>query len=145
MVDRGRLRRLLDRQGLETQRLRDLAGHPREELASDDVLIAAAQFRLVIAIEASIDIAHHIIASEGLEAPDSYAAAFVSLGRGGVIPADLASTLVDMAKFRNRLIQLYAETDERQVADIVHTRLGDLDRFREAIAAYLRRHLNPRA
>lgn len=138
MVDPGRLRRLLDRQRLETRRLRDLARHPREELAADEVLIAAAQFRLVVAIEASIDIAHHIIASEGLEAPDSYAGAFVSLGRGDVIPGDLVPALVNMAKFRNRLVHLYDETDERQAADIVHSRLGDLDRFRESIAAYLR-------
>lgn len=136
MVDPGRVRRLLDRLRLETQRLRALAARPADDLLADDVAMAAVQFRFVIAIEVCVDAGQHVIASEGLRAPDTYADVFASLAEGGVIRADDVGTLRRMARFRNRLLHLYGDTDESEVVRILHHHLDDLDRFREQIARF---------
>jgi hypothetical protein len=54
MVDHGRVRRLLDRLRLETDRLRRLADRPTEELLNDEVALGSAQFRFLLAIEVCV-------------------------------------------------------------------------------------------
>jgi hypothetical protein len=53
MVDHGRVRHLLDRLRLETDRLRRLADRPTEELLNDEITLGSAQFRFLLAIEAA--------------------------------------------------------------------------------------------
>lgn len=137
MVDAGRVRRLLDRLRVETARLRRLAERPAEELLGDEVAIAAVQFRFVVAIEVCIDLGQHLIASEGLEAPDTYGDVFVVLAEAGVLPAEQAVTLRAMARFRNRLVHLYDETDEAEVVRALHEDLNDFDRYRQAVARHV--------
>ena len=137
MVDVGRIRRLLDRLRLETERLRRLADRPAAELLLDEVALGAAQFRFLLAIEVCVDIGRHIIASEGLSAPDTYADVFTSLADGGVIPATGVDSLRSMARFRNRLVHLYDETDGAEVVKALQHDLGDLDLFRRQIAEFL--------
>jgi uncharacterized protein YutE (UPF0331/DUF86 family) len=43
-----------------------------------------------------------------------------------------------MAKFRNRLVHLYGEIDDRQVIGVLGEDLGEFDRFRERILALLK-------
>jgi uncharacterized protein YutE (UPF0331/DUF86 family) len=137
MVDVGRIRRLLDRLRLETERLRRLADRPAAELLLDEVALGAAQFRFLLAIEVCVDIGRHIIASEGLSAPDTYADVFTSLADGGVIPATGVDSLRAMARFRNRLVHLYDETDDAEVVKALQHDLGALDLFRRQIAEFL--------
>ena len=40
-----------------------------------------------------------------------------------------------MARFRNRLMHLYWEVDDQLVADYLHERLDDFDRFAAAVGA----------
>ena len=44
-----------------------------------------------------------------------------------------------MARFRNLLVDVYAEIDDAKVYGILEHRLGDFDAFAAAIAAYLER------
>jgi len=134
MVDPGRLRALLDRVREETGHLRRLAALPRERLLGDPDLMAAAKYRFVVAIEACIDAAEHVIASEGLRAPIDFADAFASLADAGMIPEDLLPDLQRMARFRNLLVHGYAKVDDERVADLMVNRLDDLDAFRSALA-----------
>ncbi|MDQ3987632.1 MAG: DUF86 domain-containing protein [Actinomycetota bacterium] len=85
-------------------------------------------------------IGRHIIASEGLAAPDTYADVFTSLADGGVIPTTRIDSLRAMARFRNRLIHLYDETDDGEVVKALQNDLGDLDLFRRQIAEFLIRN-----
>jgi len=137
MVDAGRVRRLLDRLRLETARLRDLAERPAADLLGDEVAIAAVQFRFVVAIEVCIDLGQHLIASEGLDAPDTYADVFAVLAEADVLTAEQAVSLRAMARFRNRLVHLYDETDEAEVVRALHEDLDDFDRYRQAVARYV--------
>ena len=75
--------------------------------------------------------------SEGLAAPDTYADVFTSLADGGVIPATGVNSLRAMARFRNRLVHLYDETDDAEVVKALQHNLGDLDLFRRQIAEFL--------
>lgn len=134
MVDRRRLRALLERVQEETSGLRELGSVPAEELLGDAVALDAAKYRLVIAVEACIDAGEHIISSERLRTPKSFADVFLVLGEAGFVPKELVPALEEMAKFRNLLVHVYAEVDDRRVVEILGTRLGDFDAFRAAIA-----------
>lgn len=133
MVDRGRLRALLDRIADETHQLRSLAGGS-EPILEDRIRVSAAKYGFVVVIEACIDIGQHIIASEGLRAPADFADVFAVLGESGYVPPELVPTLQDMARFRNLLVHGYLRIDDRRVAEILESRLDDLDRFRREVA-----------
>jgi uncharacterized protein YutE (UPF0331/DUF86 family) len=92
---------------------------------------------LQLAIEASIDIATHISAADGLGTPSSYTEAFDLLERAGILDAGLADDLRRMARFRNRIVHLYAQVDLPTVYRLLADRLGDFDRYLVAIEAYL--------
>jgi uncharacterized protein YutE (UPF0331/DUF86 family) len=55
----------------------------------------------------------------------------------GALPAEFAEDLVKMGKFRNRLVHLYWEVDDRQVHQLVCSRTRDFDKFINAMATYL--------
>ena len=137
MVDTGRVRALLDRLGDEVGHLRRAAERPREELARDDDMLAAIKYRFIVAIEICIDVAEHIIASEGLRAPETFADAFRSLTESGMLPTDQAEALQAMAGFRNLLVHGYTPVDDERVVEILQTKLADFDHFRTAVARAL--------
>lgn len=135
MVDPGRVRALLERLVEETTHLRRLASLPPDDLLSDPDRIAAVKYRFVVAIETCIDVGEHIIASEGLRAPNDFADTFAVLGEAGFTPHALVPTLQQMARFRNLLVHHYQRVDDVRVAEILRSRLDDLAGFRSAIAA----------
>lgn len=45
-----------------------------------------------------------------------------------------------MARFRNRLVHLYDETDDAEIVRTLQHDLGDLDVFRKQIADFVLRH-----
>jgi uncharacterized protein YutE (UPF0331/DUF86 family) len=134
MVDPGRLRSLLDRMGEEVEHLRRLSAIAPEELLADPDRLAGVKYRFVVAIETCIDTAQHVIASEGLRAPSDFADAFAVLGEAGVLPPELVPVLGEMARFRDLLVHGYLQVDDRRVLEILRSRLGDFDAFREHVA-----------
>jgi uncharacterized protein YutE (UPF0331/DUF86 family) len=134
MVDAGRLRGLLDRLAEEVTELRRLAALDQQDLLGNADLLAAVKYRFVIAIETCIDAGEHVIASEGLHPPSTFAEVFKVLGAAGYLSTELATSLRDMARFRNLLIHLYDAVDDQRVVEILHTRLSDFDAFRQEIA-----------
>lgn len=135
MVDPGRVRRLLDRLSQETDQLREFGTSPSSELRGDRVRLAAIKYGFVVAIETCIDIAQHIIASEGLRSPESFAQAFRVVAEAGFLPTDLVESLEAMARFRNLLVHGYLEVDDLRVIEILSTRLVDFEAFKAAIAS----------
>lgn len=129
MLDRPRIRALLDRLRTETAELRDLASRSEAELLGGRHELAAAKYRFVAAIEACIDLGQHVIATEGLRAPENFADVFAVLGEASLLSEDLVPTMQAMARFRNLLVHHYADVDDRRVVAILQTRLGDFDRF----------------
>jgi len=113
--------------------LRKLANTPIEEFVRDKILIGSMRYYLQVSVESCLDIANHVIASERFRAPKDYADSFAVLEEEGIIPDDLSMRLRQMAKFRNRLVHLYGEIDDRKVFAIIQTDLGDIERFRKVI------------
>jgi len=98
-------------------------------LAADSVLRAAVERWLQIAIEACIDVADHVAASEGWTPPESARASFLGLAAHGKLPLDLARRLGDAAALRNILVHDYVSVDLRRLAATVRDDLGDLRAF----------------
>lgn len=133
MVDLGWLRAILERVDIDLRRLHDMAKTPAGDLLDDLDRLDAVKYRFVTVIEGLIDAAHHVIASEGLRAPRTYADAFAALGEAGLLDEPLAATAQEIARFRNLLVHGYAEVDDDRVVTLLMTRLDDLDALRRAL------------
>lgn len=137
MVDARRVAELLDRIRAEVAALRRSGARTTDELFDDPDALPALKYRLVVAIEAATDVADHLISSEGLRLASGYADSFRSLEEGGVLPAGLAASLADAARFRNLLVHRYADIDDQRVVQFVRQRLADLEDYVDVIAARL--------
>ena len=135
MVDKPKLDQLLSNLKGYVEVLRRLASLPRDDFLADADKIGSAKYHFVVAIECCIDMANHIIASEKLRMPRDMADGFAVLAERGFLPADLEQPLKAMARFRNRLVHLYWEVDDQLVADYLHDRLDDFDRFAAEVGA----------
>jgi uncharacterized protein YutE (UPF0331/DUF86 family) len=89
---------------------------------------------LTRAAQAAIDLAAHVVATEGFGLPDSVAESFSLLERHGLIDATLAERLRKMVGFRNIAIHNYQTIDPRIVDAIVEKHLDDLRIFAATIA-----------
>lgn len=133
MVDPQKARQLLALYRRYRGYLDDLAARPDHELTSDFAVMGGVQHYLLLVIETVIDLSSHVISSEAYEPPTSYSDVFRVLAKEEVIDGGLADRLMAMARFRNVLVHLYAEVDERRVLKILRESLGDLDAFIEAV------------
>lgn len=137
MVDRDlALRRLASLEEYRTQ-LAEYAQVTPDGYAGDWRTQRVVERTLQLAIETCVDLASHVIADRRLRVPASYAETFEILGEAGLLPENLRRTLVEMARFRNILVHDYTRLDPARVVTILRERLGDFDRFRDAILALL--------
>ena len=105
-----------------------------EALDRQDIIV----LNLQRAVQATLDLAAHVVAREGLGMPDDLAAGFELLQRAGILDADLADRMRRMTGFRNVAIQEYRKLDPAIVEAIVRERLGDLRAFARAIVVRFR-------
>ena len=136
MVDPGRVDALVARTAEYRYRLLELAGR-EDQVRSDPGLLGGVKYYFVVAIEACIDPAHHLIASEGFRHPEDFADAFRSLEEAGVIDAPMSQDLQRMCGFRNLLVHGYADIDDERVLHHLRDRLDDFDRFPTAVATFV--------
>jgi uncharacterized protein YutE (UPF0331/DUF86 family) len=118
--------------------LSELQGINLDEYQANKLVRKAVERTLHTAIEACLDIGHHLITQEGFRAPADNKDVFVILGEEEVIPPRLVPRLVEMAKFRNLLVHEYARLDSTIVYGILRRRLKDFDEFAGAIVRYLK-------
>ena len=88
---------------------------------------------LQIAIQAALDVASHIVSDERLGEPETNRELFDLLARAGTLGSPLASTLRDMAGFRNVIVHGYQDVDLGVLEDVLRNHLGDLLAFVSAI------------
>lgn len=106
-VQRDKLRDKLQVIEERVRRLRDLSARGREAFFADPVLQDAAIRNLQVAIEAMIDIAHHLVARLRLGTPKTYVETFERLIDAGILPQGEREVLHGMVRFRNRIVHLY--------------------------------------
>jgi uncharacterized protein YutE (UPF0331/DUF86 family) len=131
VVDAERLARLLRR---VTDDVGRLAAVDRADLG-DEVVLDHVKYRFVTAIEAAIDAAQHVCATEGWSTPPTNADALRELHRRGVLDEATGSGMARAVGFRNVLVHRYAEVDDDLVvAQLDH--LGVLQGFVHQVAAH---------
>lgn len=135
VVDAERLSRLLRRVTDDLLRLRAHAADGVEP--ENEIVLDRIKYRLVTAIEACIDAAHHVCASEGFRTPDSNADAMRELVRHEVLHRELGESLAAAVGLRNVLVHRYADVDDRLVVE----HLGRLDALDAYVQALVDRYL----
>lgn len=98
---------------------------------------------LLVSIQASIDIANHLIAASSSRRPETYRESFAILCDEGLIPEDLGTQLSDLAGFRNVLVHLYCRLNLDEVYGVLHDDLPVVNRYRDLVRAMLRDRLLP--
>jgi uncharacterized protein YutE (UPF0331/DUF86 family) len=93
----------------------------------------AALLNVLRACEQAIDLANHLIRREKLGIPNSSRESFLLLRDRGIIPAELADSLIRMAHFRNLLVHQYEKMDIDVVCNVIKKKLDDLIRFGDAV------------
>jgi uncharacterized protein YutE (UPF0331/DUF86 family) len=106
-------------------RIAEVRGERRQDLLPVDV-DDIASLNLQRAIQAAIDLANHVISTEGYGTPDSTAGVFTLLQQRGVLEADLATRLRKMVGFRNIAVHEYQTLDPAILESILVRHLGDL-------------------
>lgn len=111
------LRRIKDVTGLDPDRL--------DELNTQDIFI----LNLQRAIQSTIDLATHVVASEGLGIPDTIRGNFVLLENAKIITKTLSKKMQSMVGFRNIAIHDYQTLDVDILKAILSKNLKDLEQF----------------
>ena len=111
------------------RRLKELADLPKDEFLSNPHFIASAKYFLIVAIEAAIDMCNHVISRNRLRVPEDYADTFRVMGEASFFDDEFVDRLVRMARFRNRLVHLYWNVDDKIVYEILQKDIQDLEEF----------------
>jgi uncharacterized protein YutE (UPF0331/DUF86 family) len=112
-------------------------GRPVLSLTEDLDERWAVERGLQLCTQSVLDIATHIVACAGHDAPD-YASAMDELGRLGVLPVELAVKLRPLAGFRNALVQGYLAVDLARVHQVLNEKLDEVREFALCVDAYER-------
>lgn len=121
----------------EIKELGELAKTPFEDF-KNGVGFKLAQYHLHRALEGVFHISTHILSCiPGAQATE-YKELAKKLGEYGIIDKNFAETkLVEMAKYRNRLVHFYAEVTDEEIYGILQNDLGDFDIFLRAVKTLL--------
>ncbi|MDQ2814723.1 MAG: DUF86 domain-containing protein [Actinomycetota bacterium] len=135
MVDRDRILRLLRSVTDDVSVLRREAGAD-EGRREDPIWLRGVKYTFVTAIEACVDVAQHICATEGWGPPADNGDAVRLLGEHGACTPELARSMRRAVGFRNVLVHDYIRVND----DIVIERLkalGDLEDFVSQVADFI--------
>lgn len=117
------------------RRIRSLADERR--FVADPLIYGNAERYLQLAIQAVLDVSHHIVADMDLSLPADSQALFSTLAKHKVLSARLAKKLVPMEGFRNVLVHEYLEIDRRRVYRALKQELRDFESFVRAVSKLL--------
>jgi len=136
MISKDRIRDKLQFIRTSLKDLESIAEVPESEFVANTILFYAATRILQISIEASLDIAQHIVARKQLGTPKTYREAILLLEGAGIIPPEQVPHLVNMTRFRNRVVHMYDEVSREEVYRIATQHLTDFDRYMESIVRF---------
>jgi uncharacterized protein YutE (UPF0331/DUF86 family) len=132
------IRRHLTALDAALRQLRRHARHSVEELRGDLDLLWAIERGLQLCLQNTLDVATHLVASAGHDAPD-YASAIDELGALEILPLGFAKRLRAIAGFRNVLVHGYLEVDVTRLHRVLGEQLDDFVEFADHVARYLAR------
>lgn len=131
------LKVVADRLGYRQQLLSHLRQLPIvsfEDFTADWRNVPTAESLLRRAIEATLDIARHLLSSSHGVGALEYRRAARLAGEHGLIPdPEVATVFEEIAGFRNRLTHMYDEVTPEELFKILRDHLDDLDQIAEAL------------
>jgi len=113
------------------KRLKELAELPKDDFLTNPHLVASAKYFLVASIEGYLDMCYHLISKNRFRVPEDYADTFRVMGEEGIFDKEFVNRLVEMAKFRNRLVHIYWDVDDKMVYEILRKDIQDIEEFIE--------------
>jgi uncharacterized protein YutE (UPF0331/DUF86 family) len=119
------------------RRIRETTGvdpHSLDNIDKQDIFV----LNLQRAVQASIDLAAHIIASEGLGLPETLKDNFRFLRNRGIINDNITSRMESMSGFRNIAIHDYQAMNMDILKSILTKHLKDLEDFYTAVLVYFK-------
>jgi len=119
------------------QQLRRHAGKPLSALVTDPDERWTVERGLHLCAQNALDIATHLAASAGRDAPD-YATAIDVLGELAILPAEFARRFRGIAGFRNVLVHGYLGVDLSRMHRLVNSGLDDFVEFARFIEDHIR-------
>jgi len=137
LFDQEKMVKLVSELRTSISRLNNLAGIPLKKFLDDPDKIGSSKYHFIVAIESCIDMCNHLIARNGYRLPDDYSDTFKVMAEVNAIDSIFAEDLKNMAKFRNRLVHLYWEVDDKQIYDLLQSRISDFKKFLNSIARFL--------
>jgi uncharacterized protein YutE (UPF0331/DUF86 family) len=111
------------------ERLKNIKKVGESRFLKDNDLQDIACYRLLVAIEAALNLCYHIAAKELKKVPQEYAQCFQLLEEAKMISSRLSKKLQHMARFRNLLVHMYWKINFQEVFSIIENDLADLSRF----------------
>jgi uncharacterized protein YutE (UPF0331/DUF86 family) len=136
-VNKNKLRKLISELTNALRELEDLKNREEGEFLGHSHLVSSAKYNLLIAIEATIDISNHVISRRRYRTPEDYADTFRVMGEVGAFPEEFLKNLMDMARFRNRLVHLYWTVDKKEIYKILQDNLSDFEKFLEYLGKFI--------
>jgi len=110
----------------------DLDPDRLDELDTQDIFV----LNLQRAIQSAIDLATHIVASEGLGISDTIGGNFVLLKHSKIITKSLSKKMQSMVGFRNIAIHNYQALDVNILKAILSKNLKDIEQFYTAVLTH---------
>jgi uncharacterized protein YutE (UPF0331/DUF86 family) len=107
-------------------------------LANDRDSRDLVSYNLVLAVQACLDLASHLIADEEWELATTASDSFLILAKHGVIPRATAEVLKQAASLRNILVHGYSKAVPDRIYAAATSGLGDLERFADELTTWLR-------
>jgi uncharacterized protein YutE (UPF0331/DUF86 family) len=127
VVDKVRVLRLLRAIADDLAILRS-ASADGPQRRQDPLWLRGVKYTFITCIEACVDIAQHLCASEGWGPPHDNGDAIALLGRHGVLHAELAARMQRAVGFRNVLVHEYVRVDDAVVLQRLEDP-SDLEQF----------------
>jgi len=121
-------------------RLKEVAQTSREDYLNNSILQSATERYLQLCIESCINVGNRLISmlqvDQQFDAPKTYADVFRELEKHH-ITQNLEPAMIEITKFRNRLVHVYWDISPEVVYNIIHDNLEDFNRYLKQIALYL--------
>jgi uncharacterized protein YutE (UPF0331/DUF86 family) len=143
MVDPDKIEGLIRLLRQYTTYLRQLASLTLDEFLEDPHAIGSARYYLTVAVEACLDMASHIIASEGMRAPRDYKDTFLVLNEANVLSEDLTATMQSLAGLRNLLVHVYWNVNDVMIHESLQSELDDFEVFASHVLDFLEHQQPP--
>ena len=140
MIDKQKIESLFKELDTYLKEVKQLSLLSEVEYLTNVRNIYSGRYLLQISIETCINIGNHIISREALGIPKDYADTFRILQSNNIISASLLERLILMTRFRNRIVHLYWDIDDKLVLEIIKNNYEDFINYRTEILEHLKKN-----